>query len=68
LPAHVITYLTLALCLFPDDDYTEVATKVTGSRSLPRIWPQRELYWLRHTRPDGVCIDLDALGRSGTRA
>ena len=21
LPAHVITYLTLALCLFPDDDY-----------------------------------------------
>src|SRR3954451_24756190 len=22
LPAHVITYLTLALCLFPDDDYT----------------------------------------------
>ena len=31
LPAHVITYLTLALCLLPDDDYTEVATKVTGS-------------------------------------
>jgi hypothetical protein len=31
LPVHVITYLTLALCLFPDDDYTEVATKVTGS-------------------------------------
>ena len=31
LPAHVITYLTLALCLFPDDDYEEVATKVTGS-------------------------------------
>jgi hypothetical protein len=21
LPAHVITYLTLALCLFPEDDY-----------------------------------------------
>ena len=31
LPAHVITYLTLALCLFADDDYEEVATKVTGS-------------------------------------
>src|SRR5689334_24403271 len=30
LPAHVITYLTLALCLFPDDDYREVATSVTG--------------------------------------
>ena len=31
LPAHVITYLTLALTLFPEDDYREVATKVTGS-------------------------------------
>src|SRR5476649_71575 len=31
LPAHVITYLTLGLCLFPEDDYEEVATKVTGS-------------------------------------
>ena len=29
LPAHVITYLTLGLALFPDDDYQEVATKVT---------------------------------------
>ncbi|MGH3542960.1 MAG: transposase domain-containing protein [Pseudonocardiaceae bacterium] len=31
LPAHVMAYLTLALCLFADDDYEEVATKVTGS-------------------------------------
>ena len=31
LPAHMVTYLTLALSLFPDDDYREVATKVTGS-------------------------------------
>jgi hypothetical protein len=31
LPAHVITYLTLGLCLFGEDDYEEVATKVTGS-------------------------------------
>ena len=30
LPAHVVTYLTLALCLFPDDDYT-----VRGSRTRP---------------------------------
>ena len=35
LPAHVITYLTLALCLFDEDDYTEVATKVTGSLDRP---------------------------------
>jgi hypothetical protein len=30
-PAHVTAYLTMALCLFADDDYEEVATKVTGS-------------------------------------
>ncbi|MHB1613542.1 MAG: transposase domain-containing protein [Actinomycetes bacterium] len=31
LPAHVTAYLTFALSLFADDDYEEVATKVTGS-------------------------------------
>ena len=31
LPAHVTAYLTMALCLFSEDDYEEVATKVTGS-------------------------------------
>src|ERR1039457_7734763 len=31
LPAHVVTYLTMAMCLFPDDDYEEVAGRVTGS-------------------------------------
>ena len=38
LPAHVITYLTLALTLFPDDDYEEVATKVTGSLDRFGCW------------------------------
>jgi hypothetical protein len=38
LPAHVVTYLTLALCLFPDDDYEEVATKVTGSLDRWNCW------------------------------
>jgi hypothetical protein len=38
LPAHVITYLTLALALFADDDYTEVATKVTGSLDRWNCW------------------------------
>ena len=38
LPAHVTTYLTLALSLFPDDDYTEVATKVTGSLDRFGCW------------------------------
>ena len=38
LPAHVITYLTLALCLFADDDYEEVATKVTGSLDRWGCW------------------------------
>jgi hypothetical protein len=30
LPAHVVIYLLIALCLYPDDDYEEVATKLTG--------------------------------------
>ena len=38
LPAHVITYLTLALCLFPDDDYEEVAARVTGSLDRFGCW------------------------------
>lgn len=38
LPAHVTAYLTLALCLFPDDDYAEVATKVTGSLDRWGCW------------------------------
>jgi hypothetical protein len=38
LPAHVTAYLTLALTLFPDDDYTEVATKVTGALDRFGCW------------------------------
>jgi hypothetical protein len=38
LPAHVTAYLTMALCLFTEDDYTEVATKVTGSLSAWGCW------------------------------
>jgi hypothetical protein len=38
LPAHVVAYLTMGLCLFPDDDYTEVVTKVTGSLSRFGCW------------------------------
>jgi hypothetical protein len=38
LPAHVTAYLTMALCLFADDDYVEVATKVTGSLSRWGCW------------------------------
>lgn len=38
LPAHVIAYLTLALCLFPDDDYEEVAARVTGSLDRFGCW------------------------------
>ncbi|MCA1835744.1 MAG: IS4 family transposase, partial [Actinobacteria bacterium] len=38
LPARVVSYLTMALCLFPDDDYEEVATKVTGSLSRFGVW------------------------------
>ena len=38
LPAHVTAYLTLGLCLFADDDYEEVATKVTGSLDRWGCW------------------------------
>jgi hypothetical protein len=38
LPPHVVAYLTMALCLFPDDDYEEVAVKVTGSLSRFGCW------------------------------
>lgn len=38
LPAHVVFYLTLALCLFPDDDYEEVAEKVTGALDKFGCW------------------------------
>jgi hypothetical protein len=41
LPAHVTAYLTMGLCLFADDDYTEVATKVTGSLSAWGCWDAR---------------------------
>jgi Insertion element 4 transposase N-terminal len=34
----VVAYLTMALCLFPGDDYEEVATKVTGSLSRFGCW------------------------------
>ena len=38
LPAHVTAYLTLGMTLFPDDDYEEVATKVTGSLDRFGCW------------------------------
>ena len=38
LPAHVSAYLTLGLSLFPDDDYEEVAAKVTGSLDRFGCW------------------------------
>lgn len=34
LPAHLVVYLLIALCLFPDDDYEEVAEKLSGALSL----------------------------------
>jgi len=38
LPAHVTAYLTLAMSLFAEDDYEEVATKVTGSLDRFNSW------------------------------
>lgn len=38
LPAYVSAYLTLGLALFPEDDYEEVATRVTGSLDRFGCW------------------------------
>jgi len=38
LPAHVTAYLTMALCLFAEDDYEEVAAKVTESLDRFGCW------------------------------
>jgi hypothetical protein len=38
LPPHVVAYLMLALCLFAEDDYSEVTTKVTGSLDRWGCW------------------------------
>jgi hypothetical protein len=38
LPPHVVAYLTMGLCLFGEDDYEEVAVKVTGSLSRFGCW------------------------------
>ena len=38
LPAHVVTYLTLGLALFPEEDYEEVAARVTGSLDRFGCW------------------------------
>ena len=38
LPAHVTAYLTMAMCLFSEDDYEEVATRVTGALSAWGCW------------------------------
>ena len=38
LPAHVVAYLTMGLCLFADDPYEEVAAKVTGSLAEWGCW------------------------------
>jgi hypothetical protein len=38
LPPHVVAYLTMAMSLFPDDDYEEVAARVTGSLSAWGCW------------------------------
>lgn len=60
LPAHVTTYLTLALTLFPDDDYEEVATKVTGSLDRFGCW---DAGWSVPTS-SGITQARKRLGRS----
>jgi hypothetical protein len=59
LPAHVTAYLTMALCLFSEDDYEEVATKVTGS---PDRWGCWDASWSVPTA-SGITQARKRLGR-----
>ncbi len=61
LPAHVTAYLTMAMCLFSDDDYEEVATKVTGSLDGWGCW---DAGWSAPTA-SGITQARKRLGRTG---
>ena len=60
LPAHVTAYLTMAMCLFAEDDYEEVATKVTGSLSRWGCW---DAAWSAPTA-SGISQARKRLGRA----
>ncbi len=60
LPPHVTAYLTMGMCLFPDDDYEEVATKVTGSLSRWGCW---DAAWSAPTA-SGITQARKRLGRN----
>jgi hypothetical protein len=60
LPPHVVAYLTMGLCLFGDDDYEEVATKVTGSLSRFGCW---DASWQAPTS-SGISQARKRLGRA----
>jgi hypothetical protein len=60
LPAHVVAYLTMGLSLFPEDDYEEVATKVTGSLDRWGCW---DAAWSPPTA-SGITQGRKRLGRN----
>lgn len=60
LPAHVTAYLTMALCLFGEDDYEEVATRVTGSLDRWGCW---DASWSTPTA-SGITQARKRLGRN----
>lgn len=60
LPPHVTAYLTLGMCLFPDDDYAEVAAKVTGSLDRFGCW---DAAWAPPTA-SGITQARKRLGRA----
>jgi hypothetical protein len=59
LPPHVTAYLTMGLWLFPDDDYAEVAAKVTGSLDRFGCW---DASW-RAPTSGGISQARQRLGR-----
>lgn len=59
LPPHVTAYLTMGLWLFPDDDYAEVAARVTGSLDRFGCW---DAAWTAPTS-GGISQARQRLGR-----
>jgi hypothetical protein len=58
LPAHVVVYFTLAMCLYFDDDYEEVMRKPAAALAAFRSWDPRR----RVPSPAALCKARDRLG------
>ncbi|MEU6716852.1 transposase domain-containing protein [Nonomuraea sp. NPDC046802] len=61
LPAHVVVYLLIALCLFPDDDYEEAGTRTGRSTARARSSSPSEAHSLGDRELDRAELAVAAL-------